>query len=296
MKPSRLLAITQGSLTTIIWASSFVFIKMGLAYLNPFTLAGMRYFAAFLLLLPLIARPGRPTDKLTGTQWVQLLLMGLCAYTIANGALFWGLKRLPAVTGSFLFSLLPLPVFFLGVFWLREKPRRLQIIGLLTTLVGSALFFFPGLIPTDPVAVGIVSLGVLAFGFYGSLSRRFVRDQSVDIVRLTAIPLGFGGGLLLVFGFIVEGRADLSLAGLAIVLWLAIVNTIIAYVLYYRSLRILTALELHILLNLAPLGTALMAGLILGERLRPIQLIGMLTVILGVTLVQWKRREKSTIG
>jgi len=289
MKSTRLLAITEGLLLTIIWASSFVFIKMGLVYLKPMTLAGIRYFLAFMLLLPMMARHGGLKSNSVRGHWMTLFLMGLCAYTIGNGTLFWGLKYLPATTGSFLFGLVPLPVLFLGILWLKEMPKRWQVMGLFITLGGSALFFSPGLSAKEPFAVGVVSLGVLSFSLYGILSRKLAKQGDVGIIPLTAIPLGFGGGLLLLLSLITEGMFSLSLAGLAVILWLAVINTVFAYLLYYHSLRVLTALELHVLLNLSPLGTAILAGLILGERLTPIQIIGMVMVVIGVTFVQWRR-------
>lgn len=289
MKSTRLLAITEGLLLTIIWASSFVFIKMGLVYLKPMTLAGIRYFLAFMLLLPMMARHGGLKSNSVRGHWITLFLMGLCAYTIGNGTLFWGLKYLPATTGSFLFGLVPLPVLFLGILWLKEMPKRWQVMGLFITLGGSALFFSPGLSAKEPFAVGVVSLGVLSFSLYGILSRKLAKQGDVGIIPLTAIPLGFGGGLLLLLSLITEGMFSLSLAGLAVILWLAVINTVFAYLLYYHSLRVLTALELHVLLNLSPLGTAILAGLILGERLTPIQIIGMVMVVIGVTFVQWRR-------
>ena len=288
MRSNRLLALTEGVLITIIWASSFVFIKMGLVYLKPITLAGMRYLTAFMLLIPIMAYRGELKCTLARNQWIQLLVMGLCAYTIGNGALFWGLKYLPAISGSFLFSLLPLPVLLLGIIWLGEIPKRWQVVGFLSALGGGVLFFSPGLSAREPLAVGVVSLGVVAFSFYGILSRKFAKERSMSIIQLAAIPLGFGGGSLLLLGLATEGIFSLSLPGLAIILWLAVINTVLAYLLFYHSLRVLTALELHVLINLSPIGTAVLAGLMLGERLNPIQIVGMITVILGVSLVQWR--------
>lgn len=289
MESARLLALTEGVLTTIIWASSFVFIKMGLAYVRPITLAGMRYLTAFILLIPIMAYRGELKRTLARDQWIALCVMGLCAYTIGNGALFWGLTYLPSITGSFLFSLLPLPVLLLGIVWLKEMPNRWQAAGFLATLAGGMLFFSPGLSAGEPLAVGVVSLGVLAFSLYGVLSRKLAKEGRVSITQLTAIPLGFGGGLLLFIGLLTEGMFSLSLPGVAIILWLAAVNTVVAYILFYHSLQVLRAFELHVLLNLSPLGTAGLAGLILGERLTQMQIVGMITVISGVSLVQWRR-------
>jgi len=137
METTRLLAIAEGLLVGAIWASSPVIVKMGLAHMGPLTLAGMRYFAAFLVLLPLMARCGGLRSNPAPGHWTRLFLMGLCNYTIGNGTLFWGLQYLPATTVSFLGSLIPLLVLFLAIIWLREMPTRRQVMGLLVALGGA---------------------------------------------------------------------------------------------------------------------------------------------------------------
>ena len=134
-------------------------------------------------------------------------------------------------------------------------------------------------------------MGLLAFAVFSILGREAARGRLVDTLPLTALPLGFGGGLLLLLAFSLEGVPTLSLAGWPIVLWLAVINTAFAQLLYNRSLQVLTALELNVLLNLIPLETALLASFLLGERVTPFQVMGMVMVILGVAVVQWGRRS-----
>ncbi|MBI5627652.1 MAG: DMT family transporter, partial [Candidatus Rokubacteria bacterium] len=246
----------------------------------------LRYFTAFLLLLPWMAVAGGLKRNPAPGHWGRLFLIGVCAYPLSNGALFWGLQYVPATTGAFLHSLLPLPTLLLALIWLGEIPTRLQVIGLAVALAGSALFFSPGLSAGDPLALGVISLGVVAFGVFVVLSRALARGGRVPTLPLTALPLGFGGGLLLLVALPTERAAAPSLDGWAAVLWLAVVNTALAYLLYNHSLRILTALQSIVLLSLSPLGTALLAGLLLGERVAALQVIGLLVAIVGVLLVQ----------
>lgn len=289
MTPTRLLAIGEGFLASVIWASSFVIIKMGLAYMGPLTLAGLRYFTAFLLLLPLMARNGGLTRNPAPGQWGRLFLMGLCAYPLSNGALFWGLQHVPATTGSFLFGLLPLPILFLALVWLQEVPGGLQVVGVLIALAGSVFFFSPGLSAGDPLALAVIALGVLAFAVFGVLGRDVARAGRVTTLPLTALPLGFGGGLLLLVALPLERPAPPPLEGWEAVLWLAVVNTALAYVLYNHSLQTLTALELNALVSLSPLVTALLAAIFLGERVTALQVMGLVIAVLGVVMVQWRR-------
>jgi drug/metabolite transporter (DMT)-like permease len=289
-QPSRFVAVAEGLVVNLIWSSTFVFVKMGLDYMGPLTMAGLRYFLAFLLLLPLMVGRRNLIRPLPPWLWVRLLLIGLSAYTFGNGALYWGLKYLSATTGSFLLNFVPLFILFVGILWLREIPTQWQIVGTAVGLVGGWLFFSPGFSAGEPLGIGIVAIGLVGFVIFGILGREVARARQVDTLSLTAIPLAFGGGLLLLIAFPIEGLPQVSMTGWSIVLWLAVVNTALAYMVYNHSLRMLTALEMNVLLNLSPLGTAVLAWLLLGERLSSIQIVGILTVIGGVILVQWGAR------
>ena len=287
--PSRALAIAEGLLVAAIWASSFVFVKVALTDMGPLTVAGLRYFLAFAVLLPFMLRGPKSARPVSRRLWIRLLAIGVSAYAIGNGALFWGLKYLPATTGSFMMSSVPLLVLFAGIVWLKEIPTWWQVVGLMITLVGGALFFSPGLESGEPLGIAIVSIGLFGFAAFGVLGRAVARDQQTDTLWLTAVPLAFGGGLLLLIALPLEGLPPLSGSAWAIVAWLAIVNTALAYILYNHSLQVLPALEMNVLLNLSPLGTAVLAWLFLQESLSRDQIIGIVIVIAGVMLVQRQR-------
>ncbi|MFZ5909033.1 MAG: DMT family transporter [Chloroflexota bacterium] len=288
-KPARFLAIIESLLVTLIWGSSFIFIKVGLDDIGPLTMAGLRYFGAFVILLPFIVRRGKSLRSIPGRSWVRLFLIGFSGYTIGNGALFWGLRYLPATTVSFLMSMIPVLILFAGILWLREIPTRWQVLGVIVSLVGSSLFFSKGLEAGELFGFLIVAVGLFGFALFGILGRAAAREQRLDTLLLTALPLAMGGGMLLLIALPVEGLPTFTLVAWGIVLWLAVVNTALAYMLYNHSLRILSALEMNIMLNLAPLVTALLAWLLLDERLDMLQIGGIVTVILGVILVQQAR-------
>ena len=99
-------------------------------------------------------------------------------------------------------------------------------------------------------------------------------------------PLAVGGGSLLIVGWAVEGWPTATLEGAAIVGWLALVNTAIAYLIYNHALQRLTALQMNLILNLSPFVTAGLAFLLLGERLTLLQGIGLVVAIVGVAVAQ----------
>ena len=289
----RIVAIGESALATIIWASSFVFVKIGLEYMGPLTIAGFRYFLAFLVLLPFWVHKGMIEPPISRGIGLRLFAIGISAYTIGNGALFWGLKYLPATTVSFLMSLSPLLILLGGAVWLKEIPTRWQVFGVIVSLLGSVLFFSSGLQSGEPVGIIIVMVGLMGFMLFGVLGREIARGKQLDTLTLTTIPLAIGGGFLLLIAFPLEGMPLLSPESVGIALWLAIVNTALAYVLYNHSLQILTALEMNVMLNLTPLGTALLAWWLLGERLGFVQIIGMVIMIMGVIFVQGSHNNRS---
>ncbi|MBI4791110.1 MAG: DMT family transporter [Chloroflexi bacterium] len=291
-KPSRLVAIAEALLANLIWASSFVLVKIGLNDVGPLMLGGLRYFTAFVLLLPLMLPNVAVYRALSRRLWVRLILLGIAAYTVGNGALFWGLQYVSATTGSFEMSLTPLLVLFVGIFWLKEIPSREQFVGIAIVVVGSALFFSTGLSVDEPLGLSIVAIGILGIALSGILGREVARDRRVDTLFLTAIPLAFGGGLVFLFGLLFENAPRLTLTAVFVIVWLAVVNTALAYMLYNHSLQALTALEVNIMMNITPLATAALAWILLGERLDAIQIVGMVIVIIGVGLVQWRGRRK----
>jgi len=289
----RIVAIGESALATVIWASSFVFVKIGLENMGPLTIAGFRYFLAFLVLLPFLVRKGTIRQPISRGIWLRLFAIGISAYTVGNGALFWGLKYLPATTVSFLMSLSPLLILMGGAVWLKEIPTRWQMFGVIVSLFGSALFFSSGLQSGEPAGIVVVFVGLIGFMLFGILGREIAKVKLLDTITLTTVPLAIGGGFLLLVAFPLEGMPLLSTKSVGIVLWLAIVNTALAYVLYNHSLQILTALEMNVMLNLTPLGTALLAWWLLGERLGFVQIIGMVVMITGVIFVQRSHNNQS---
>lgn len=290
-KPSRWLAIIESLLANGIWASTFVLVKIGLNDLGPLTLGGLRYFVGFLLLLPMMVLQPSGYRTVSRGLWTRLIVLGVSAYTLGNGAVFSGLQYMSATTGSFEMSLMPLLVLVAGIFWLKEVPTATQAVGILIVVAGSALFFSPGLSVGEPIGLVIVGIGLLGITLSGILGREVAREREVDTLFLTAIPLAFGGGLLLILGLVVEGTPRLTGTALLVVVWMAVVNTALAYLLYNHAMQTLTAFEVNIMMNLTPLATAGLAWRFLGERLEAVQIAGMLIVIAGVGLVQWRRRS-----
>ena len=283
-QPYRL-AVIEAVIVNLLWASTFIFVKISLREMGPLTIGGLRYFLGFLVLVPFLLK-SKKRKRISNKEWRNLAIIGISSYTLANNAMFWSLIYLPATTVSFMMGLITLLVFISGVIWLKELPNRLQFSGILLTLIGTGMFFSVGLKPGEPLGILLAGGSLICFTIFGVMGRNSARAGSVDTLSLTAYPLAIGGGLSLLIAIPIEGIPHASIQTWGLIAWLAVVNTSLAYMLYNHSLQILTAFQMNVLLNLAPIGTAVMGWFLLGEQLNLLQFIGIVVVIVGASLVQ----------
>jgi len=96
--------------------------------------------------------------------------------------------------------------------------------------------------------------------------------------------------VLFVGGVTVQGLSQLTLAGWVILLWLAIVNSALAFTLWNHTLRTLSAMESSIINNTMLFQITLLAWLFLGKQLAWPQVIGMILAILGTLAVQIRKK------
>jgi drug/metabolite transporter (DMT)-like permease len=288
-------ALLEALLVTVIWSSSFVIVKFGLETLGPLTIAALRYSLGALVLLPFMLINRGQRKPISKNLWLRLIIIGISSYTIGNGALFWGLKYIPATTGSFLMGLIPLLVLIGGAIFLRETPTKWQTLGVFISLAGSAIFFSGGLKTGEPKGIIILALGLIGFMAFSLLGRGIAREKSLDTLVLTTLPLIIGGLTTICLALVIEGVPHFTMRALWVVLWLAFVNTALGYLLYNHSLRELTALEMNMVMNMTPIFTALLSWILLGERLGLLQGLGMVVMIGGVIMVQRGRKKTNDL-
>jgi drug/metabolite transporter (DMT)-like permease len=290
------LAVLQALFVTVLWASSWVFIKIGLADLPALPFAGLRYMLAVVCLLPFVVRPAPRTvlRGLTGPQWARLVVLGVLYIAVAQGAQFLALAYLPAVTVSLLLNFTPVVVAGLGLLLLGERPTPVQWGGVGLFLVGALVYFTPVAFPaSEVVGLGIAVVCVLANAGSAVLGRHVNRAGAIPPLVVTVVSMGVGAALLLGGGVLLQGLPALTLRHWVIIGWLAVVNTAFAFTLWNRTLRTLSAMESSIINSTMMVQIALLAWLFLGETLTGPKLLGLGLAGLGALIVQvrWGRRR-----
>jgi drug/metabolite transporter (DMT)-like permease len=291
---NHLTAVFQALFVTFLWSTSWVLIKIGLkADLPPVTFAGLRYTLAFLCLLPLVLLNKEHTLAvriLSKRNWLELLILGFVFYTLTQGAQFVGLAFLPAATLTLLLNFSPIFIAIYSMFGIHERTSLLQWGGVFISLAGAAIYFLP-LSMDGSQTIGLVAafVGVTANAASSIMGRRVNSHGGINPLVITTISMGVGGVLMLGIGILAQGFGALTLAGWAIIGWLALVNTALAFTLWNKSLQTLTAVESSIINGTMLPQIAVLAWLFLDEPLGLKQIIGLCLVAAGTLIVQLRR-------
>ncbi len=267
-------------------------IKLGLKEIPPLTFAGLRYFIAFIILLPFIFRKKKIKEikSLDKKTWQKLILLGIIFYTATQGTQFIGLSLLPSVTVSLWLNFTPIIVALLGIFLISEIPTKQQWIGTILFIVGILVYFFPvSLSSAQTLGLIVMSIGVLANSGSAILGRDINRSGKHHPLVVTVISMGVGAVLLLITGIIVQGLPAINFTTILYLLWLALINTALAFTLWNISLRSLTAMESSIINGTMLIQIALLAWIFLGESISLKEILGMVIAAIGALFVQLKR-------
>lgn len=274
-------------------------IKFGLEEIPALGFAGLRYMLAFLVLLPaVLASPDlrARARRLTPAEWRRLGLLGFVFYSLTQGAQFVALDYLPAVTLSLILSCSPAAVALLGVSFLGERLGPRQWGGVLCFMFGALTYFLPLQASFHVGGLVVAVLAMFANTGGALLGRSVNRSGDLHPLLVTVVSMGIGSLLLLATGFAVEGVPRLTVSAWAIIVWLAIVNTALAFTLWNHTLRRLTAIQSSLINNTMLVQIALLAWLFLGEPIGAREAVGLLLAVLGVVLVQLPARRAPPPG
>jgi drug/metabolite transporter (DMT)-like permease len=270
-----------------------VIIKIGLAEIPPLTFAGLRYTLAFICLLP-FAFTKKNTSIIKSLQkkdWYKLILLGILFYVFTQGMQFIGLSLLPAVTVSLWLNFTPLIVAVMAIFLINEFPTMLQWLGVVLFIIGIFTFFFPvNLSQNQFTGLIVMTIGVLANSGSAVLGRNINREAKINPVVVTIVSMGIGSIILLISGIVIQGLPPISCQNMLYLLWLAIINTALAFTIWNFTLRTLSAMESSIINGTMLIQIAVLAWIFLGEEITLQEGIGMLTAACGAVLVQFRKR------
>jgi drug/metabolite transporter (DMT)-like permease len=281
--------------TTFAWASSLIFAKIVFTEdVGPIVFVALRYTIAcpFLLIATLQYKRRKTTESIR-KHWRILAIAGLSGPFISQVMQYIGLDLTSASDALLLINLTPIFAVVLAAVILDEAITVEKVAGLILATLGATLIVMntaPDYAAFDLFRV-LGDIIVIASTFFFAINgiAGKIAVKSVDAVSTTfystliAVPFIWISALLLED---VTVLFRMSLMAWIIVLWVAIVNTVLAFILYYESMKYIEASRVQITLNLIGVWGVLMSVIVLQETVTFLQIVGGLLTMVGVVIAQ----------
>jgi drug/metabolite transporter (DMT)-like permease len=271
----------------LIWGINFSVVKYGTRVMPPLAFNALRVLLATVVLgvLALALRAQRPSRR----DAVRLALLGLLGHGVYQLCFIEGVARSTVATSALVLASSPALIGLVGRMLGIEHPSRrawagigLQLLGMGAVVLGTAAAPSPS--AEAPLLGAMILLaGSLSWAFYAVLLKPFT--QRVHPIHLSACTLLGGVGVLVGLGASSLATLDVDAvptAGWSAVAYAGIAAMVVAYLFYYRGVRVFGPVRTAMYSNLQPLIAMAVAFLTLREVPTVWQLGGAAAITTGL--------------
>ncbi len=287
----KVVGILCGLGAASIWGGMYVVSKVVLEIIPPFALVSLRLIlGASTLALVLVIR-GFP--EISRRQVLLVLGVGLVGYGISLSLQFLGTKLSTAANGSLVTSATPAFVLVFASLVLKEKITWLRLAALLLATLGVIAVVDPRSAQLNPdLFLGNLALigAAVTWALYSVLVRKTTRDVNVLLFSLIAflggLPVSVPAGA---WEMQTIGVGEITLGVVGGVLFLGIISTALAMVLWNTAFALVDASLASLTFFAQPVVGTLLGWLFLGEKITPLFLLGGLLIGLGLVVASQER-------
>lgn len=194
-------------LLALIWSSTWIFIKIGLKDLPPFTFVSLRFILAAAVIAPFILfrkGGGLPNSK---AEWRLLALTGVLQFSLNYSSVFWAEQYITSGLAAVLQAMIV--VFGLVLAWIFLPSERItaqKIVAVALGVVGVAVIFVDQLAVHDEMAfAGCVAI---VLGAYAAAQSSILVKAKASEIRPEVIlfwQMLFGLPPMIVYSLVFEG-------------------------------------------------------------------------------------------
>ena len=278
----------------LVWGSSFILMKRGLESFTSIQVAEYRLFIAGLSLLPValknIKRFPKKRKEQVGIIFVALFGNFFPAFLFSEAQ-----TELPSGVTGMLNSLVPLFTLVIGFLFFQSKVFLKQVIGVIIGLCGAITLIYFTSSSNGTISI-IYSLMVIVASLCYAISLNTIKAwlQDVPSVLITSFAFMFLGPFVTI-GLFVEGFWEVAfsstghLASLGYITILGILGTAVAVLMFNQLVKFTTAVFASSVTYLIPI-VAMAWGILDGEELSFSHGIGMFLILIGVYIVNKRKR------
>jgi drug/metabolite transporter (DMT)-like permease len=289
--------LTAGRYTSLIlllvlgalWGSSYLFIKVGVGEVPPLTLVGGRLLLSTVLLWILLLASGQPVPR-RRAQWGTYAVVGFLSGVLPYTLVAWGEQYISSSLAALLQSTMPMFTVVLAHFLgSGERLTGIKILGVITGFVGVGILLLPDLrqgVQTNVLGQLAVVGSSASYAASTVFARSRMRGQPPLVSTTGQITMALVFTLPL--SLLIDRPFDLSPSWAAVGAWigLAILGTVLAYVIYYALIDRESATFVSTVTYIIPISGLILGALVLGETLSLNLFLSLALILVGVLLVR----------
>ena len=287
-------------LGALLFSTKAIFVKLAFAGTNIDALSLLTVRMIFSLPFYLIAtfwiNKDSTNTRMTGKQWLLVILLGLFGYYLSSLFDFMGLQYISAGLERLILFLYPTFSLLINAFVFKQKLNRNQVIALLLTYAG-ILIAYIGELKLDTgnpdffLGSALVLMCAVTYSIYISGSGKIIPVVGANKFTSYAMLTATGG---IFTHFLVAG--NFSVLQETEAMWtygpaLGIIATVIPSYLISAAMNKIGSSNVAIISSIGPLSTILQAYFFLGEHIFAGQLVGTALVLAGILMLTVKKEK-----
>lgn len=296
---TQISAYVMLTMTSLFWGGNAVAGRLAVGDVSPMTLTCVRW-GLITLFLGFLLRAGiREKLSVMRAHWKQIALMGIFGHAVFNGLFYFAAHYTTAMNILILQGAIPALVMLGALVIFRTSIGIVQGIGMAVALAGVVLVATGGsperLFELEFNFGDLLMLGgcVVQAGYYLSLRNRLPLDP-----LLLFFAMGVAAFLSSVPLLAWEVGAGITvwptLLGFALLAFVSIFPSTLAQLFLIHGIRIIGPARAGLFINLVPVFGALLAIMVLGERMASYHLIALAAVVCGILLAETTVRRKQS--
>ncbi len=281
----------------LMWGTAFAFIRLAVASVSPLGVAAGRIVVAAVVLCAALRLVGLCFPPL-GRIWLHFLVLGIVGNALPFYLISWGQQTVPSGVAGILMGTNPLVTLVLAHFLVRGEPLTpLRAAGFAVGFAGVVVLMGPealGALGGDLPRQGGILAGALCYATNTILTRRM--PETHPLVASACVLL-VASTLIVPAAILAPGPGTAATgASLLAVVWLGLVPTAAATILYFRVVSSAGPTFLSLVNFPVPVLAVLTGALVYGERPGSRALVALALILAGITLTQLRGAGRSPPG
>ncbi|WP_090268935.1 DMT family transporter [Thalassovita taeanensis] len=287
----NLRAIGMGLAFALMWSSAFTSARVIVAYAPPVASLSLRFLVSGVLGVGIALALGQ-TFRLTRAQWRATIIFGVCQNALYLGLNFVAMQWVEASLASIIASTMPLMVALAGWVVFREKLPLLGIIGLVMGVAGVALIMGARIeAGVDRTGLALCLLGAAAL----TVATLSVRGASSggNVMMIVGLQMLVGSACLAVTAVLFEPfHIVWSWQLIVAFVYTTLIPGLAATWVWFTLVNQIGTIKASTFHFLNPFFGVAIAAALLGEKLGPLDVIGVVVIAAGILAVQMSKQPQ----